>query len=156
MDIYDFFKPTPQKQKNTEILPSIVKEEIRNDERIEIHSVKNFLSLLGKKNFGSCEIQKAVIEGEIIEKKKFGSIIRHIYEFIGNADKIKETTILRMVDGKKTDKGYVYIAPINISYQQVSANRCLEEIFTQVIANDFSFTLEINNYPKKYFFYNEW
>lgn len=176
MDIFDFFYDRqaiidfgnsikrPQKIKNsiqkmdeqTKILKienDIEKVAVESD--FERHNMSSYEPNLHKISFKGSAIIRASIAGVEIDKLSYWGIIRFIYEFIDDVNEIKKYSRLSIIDGKYTDKGFVYVKSLNISVQGVTADRSLKEIFTQVLMNNFDFCIEIARTPRKWVFFNE-
>jgi hypothetical protein len=80
---------------------------------------------------------------DIETEKKYKPILVYIYKLINHASKIKEKTTLNIVNGKKTDKGFVYLDDLDISIQGVDSNKCLYEILNQCNQNKINIKLQI-------------
>lgn len=61
----------------------------------------------------------------------YTSILKKVYQHIGDATKIIKNTTLSIVVSCKTDKGYTYMQDLGISFQRCDANKTLKEIMLQ-------------------------
>jgi len=147
-------KPEPEVESDVESEESL-EEEIPIELNVERHSMASFEKNLSKINFKGSLVNNSYLEGIAIENKSYVGIYQFIYEFIGDIDKIKQNSILNIVDGKKSTNGFKYMKNLKISVQGVSADRSVKEIFNQILKNDFTFSMEILSSPNKYIFHNE-
>lgn len=126
------------------------------EHRIEKHSISDFMGKLQDISFKGSVIIKADICGVVIDRMNWTGIIRNIYEFMNDIEKIRKNTILNVRDGKHScEKGFVYIQSMDISFQAVSADRSIKEIFMQVLAEKLDFSIEILRISNRYIFYNK-
>jgi len=147
---------TVEEEEITEIDETIEEkpEQIKR-ENTERHEMRLFRQFLPKMTFkGSC-FTKATLLGFELTNLGYGAIIREIYDFIGNVEQIKRHSTIPIMDGKFTQKGYVYLPSLNISVQGVTADRSMKEIFSQILGNDYQFQMEVSCYPRKWILYNE-
>ncbi len=121
----------------------------------ETHNMQDIEDNLGIFDFKGSSVRKARIEGIEIGKLSFWGVIKAIYEFLGNVDNVVENSTLSIVEGKYTEKGYAYVKDLDISVQGVTADRSVKEIFSQVLNNNLTFCMEIDNYPRRWVFMNE-
>lgn len=121
-------------------------------EKYNMNSVEDSLSSF---DFKGSSVRRANIEGIEIEKLSYWGIIRGIYEFLGDVEHIVENSQLSIVEGKYTEKGYVWIKELDISVQGVTSDRSVKEIFKQILENRLTFFMEIDKYPKRWVFMNE-
>ena len=117
-------------------------------------TMREFERELSRLNFQGRSINKATLEGIDIEKLNYWGVIRFIYEFIGDYNEIKKNCTINTKEGKHNTKGYVYIPSLDISVQGVTSERSMKEIFSQVLGNNFTFSMEILGYPERIIFYN--
>ena len=124
--------------------------------RIERHSMTDFMGKLQDISFRGSVIIKADLCGVVIDRMNWTGVIRSIYEFMNDVDKIRKNSILNIRDGKHAcEKGFVYIQSMDISFQAVSAERSIKEIFLQILAENFDFSIEILRVSNRYIFYNK-
>ncbi len=159
-EIKQKYKPEPEPEEESEVESDVESEESLEEEipvelNVERHSMASFEKNLSKINFKGSLVNNSYLEGIAIENKSYVGIYQFIYEFIGDIDKIKQNSILNIVDGKKSTNGFKYMKNLKISVQGVSADRSVKEIFNQVLKNDFTFSMEILSSPNKYIFHNE-
>ena len=75
------------------------------------------------------------IEGIILTPKSNSEVLYFLYDFLDDLESIKKHTVLKIRDGKFKTSGYVYREELNISIQGCTSDRTLLEIFTQILAN---------------------
>ena len=124
-------------------------------EDVESYSISEFYENIDIISLSSSKILSLSINNINIKNIKltYSKIIRELYYFIYDVDKIKSNTILSIIDGDmKSKKGYVYFDLLDISVQGVTSERSLKEIFGQVICNNIIFKIEILKLPKRYIF----
>lgn len=101
---------------------------------------------VGKYSFTNCKIKEASINNGLISVKTLTKLLSHLYQQIGNANKIIKNSKLSMtkVDpGSIKIKGKEYIKELNICYPKPEPNLCLHEIQTQMEVNDIKVDIKI-------------
>ena len=73
----------------------------------------------------------------------YTSILKKVYQTIGDASKIIKSSMLNIVVSSKTDKGFMYMNDLGISVQRVDANKTLREIISQCTKNKIKLSLKI-------------
>jgi hypothetical protein len=63
-----------------------------------------------------------------IKINKYTALLKYIYNFIDDIEIIKHNTRINIIDGEYNDKGFKYLEKLNISYQGIDANKCMDEI----------------------------
>jgi len=112
----------------------------------ELIHISEYVHRKEKHSFARSLILSAKVENSFLEKLKYSSIIKFIYEYIGDIDLVKNISILNIRDGKIREKGYEPIEELNISFQAVPADKSIKEIFIQVIENGIDFRMEIETF----------
>ena len=157
IDIYskDIIKisRTRIKKMNKEIerLSSIKLDESGRTEEFSMVDVSRNLK---KYCFKGKTVNSCLIEGIDVDRRSFWGVIRDLYLLLGDIETIRENLTIPLCEGRRNDKGYVYIKDLDISVQGVSAERSMIEIFSQVLGNDLSFRIEISMYPNRLVFFN--
>jgi hypothetical protein len=117
-------------------------------------SMREFERDLSRMKFKGKTINKAILEGIEIEKLNYWGVIRFIYEFIGDYQEINKNCTINIKEGRHNTKGYVHISGLDISVQGVTSERSMKEIFSQILGNNFSFSIEIMGNQERIIFYN--
>lgn len=168
MNILEFFNTEELKMKKVQKNVPIVESESESesdeiDEVVEVEAphlrtetimIRDFNQLPVRLSMKGSLLVSATIEGVIIQTMSWRGIINEIYRFIGNVEQIKMYTKIPIVDGKYTEKGYKWIYDLDISFQDQTGDRSLQEIFSQVLENGFSFDLKLVKDSKEYIFTN--
>jgi hypothetical protein len=81
-----------------------------------------------KNNFTGSKLLNVKINDSEIKINKYTTLLKYIYNFIDDIEIIKHNTRINIIDGEYNDKGFKYLEKLNISYQGIDANKCLEEI----------------------------
>lgn len=74
---------------------------------------------------------------------KYNTILRKLYEMIDDGAKIIRNTKLNIQTIKTQDKGFYYIEKLNISVQNVDADKACVEIIHQARKNDIAIKVKI-------------
>ena len=87
------------------------------------------LEVIKKYDFTKSKIQKSIFDNELTKLKNYNPIFEHLYKIINDSKRILEITSLNIVNGCRVDRGFKYIENLNISVQNVDANKAIYEIF---------------------------
>ena len=74
---------------------------------------------------------------------KYNTLLRKVYETIDDGAKIIRNTKLNIQTIKTTDKGFHYIEKLNVSVQNVEADKACVEIIHQAMLNNISIKMKI-------------
>ena len=107
-------------------------ENYENKEPIKIISLDD----IKKIDFTNSNIVYVNINGKIINKPNYSSIIREIYSIIHVPEKIIKESTLKIHAGIKKDCGYRYYEELNLSLPPVQSKLAIKEILYMAITFD--------------------
>jgi hypothetical protein len=81
-----------------------------------------------KNNFTSSKLLNVKINDSEIKINKYSVLLKYIYNFIDDIEIIKHNTRINIIDGECNNKGFQYLQKLNISFQGIDANKCMDEI----------------------------
>ena len=81
----------------------------------------------------------------------YKKIIEHLYNMIGNSDKIIKNTLLNIKKGQIKIKGFIFNEKNNISFQGADANKSILEIYNQCKHNNIKLLCQIKLNTDKLF-----
>ena len=88
---------------------------------------KNYDEFL-KNNFSKSQLLNVKINDNELKIDKYQTLLKYIYNYIDDSEIIKYNTKINIVDGECNDKGFQYLKGLNISFQGIDSNKCLDEI----------------------------
>ena len=101
------------------------------------------LEYINKKYLTNSQILKCKINKNNVERLKYNSILKNVYNLIDDKKDIINLTNIRIINGLNTDCNWNYIEKHNFSYQGRDANITLKEIVSQCINNNIPIKMTI-------------
>jgi len=89
-----------------------------------------------KYDFTHSTINDCIVGNKKLDKLKYKSILKHVYDIINDGAQIIKHTKLNIKTIEKRDTGYYYLSSLGISVQGVDSNVSLMEIINQCIINE--------------------
>ena len=105
------------------------------------------LEYINNKYLTKSQILKCKINKNNVERLKYNSILKNVYNIIDNKKDIINLSNIRIINGVNTDCNWNYIEKHNFSYQSRNANITLKEIISQCINNNIpvKMTIKLKN-----------
>ena len=101
------------------------------------------LEYINNKYLTKSQILKCKINNNNVERLKYNSILKNVYNIIDNKKDIINLSNIRIINGVNTDCNWNYIEKHNFSYQGRDSNITLKEIVSQCINNNISIKMTI-------------
>ena len=84
-----------------------------------------------------------MINGRRVDVKSYRGLLKHIYNFINDGVRIIKHTTENIKIGEHTDKGFVYLGNLGISFHNNNSKYTLKEIYHQCEMNNIKIECKI-------------
>ena len=110
--------------------------------RIKEVTIKNKEDLVSR-DFTFSKLIECMINGRRVDVKSYRGLLKHIYNFINDGVRIIKHTTENIKIGEHTDKGFVYLENLGISFHNNNSKYTLKEIFHQCEMNNIKIECKI-------------
>lgn len=100
-------------------------------------------------NLSFSNIEECKINNEIIDIKKYKSLLIHIYSMMNNTEKILQNTKLNIKQEEDLSRGFYYYQELGFSIQGADAKNILKEIINMCRIGSLNLELKIQLKQKK-------
>ena len=98
---------------------------------------------LVSRDFTYSKLVECMINGRRVDINSYRGLLKHIYNFINDGVQIIKHTTENIKIGKHTDKGFVYLENLGISFHNNNSKYTLKEIFHQCEMNNIKIECKI-------------